>query len=68
MMKILWKIIKIAALVWCALFAVFYFDLDGKLLYYVWEPMMVKRFGKMERKDMTQMPYEMKDPIRPAGD
>ena len=60
MMKILWKIIKIAALVWCALFAVFYFDLDGKLLYYVWEPMMVKRFDKMRRKDATKTPYEQK--------
>ena len=55
------KIIKVLALLWAALFAVFYFDLDGKLLYYVWEPLAVKRYDRMERKDNTEMPYGMKD-------
>ena len=62
-MKILWKIIKIAALAWGALFTVFYFDLDGKLLYYVVEPFMIRHFDKMERRDLTATPYEMKEPV-----
>ena len=33
-MKFIFKIIRIFAIVFAALFAVFYFDLDGKLLYY----------------------------------
>jgi len=61
--KILGKILGIFALLYAALFAVFYFDLDGKFLYYVWEPMMVKRFDKMERKDMTQTPYGPKEDV-----
>ena len=59
-MKLTGKILGILALLWAALFAVFYFDLDGKLLYYVWEPFAVKRFDRMEREDNTKMPYEMK--------
>jgi len=60
-MKIFGKIIKILALVYAALFAVFYFDLDGKFLYYIWEPMMIKRFDNMKREDNTKTPYEEKD-------
>ncbi len=62
-MKIIIKIIGILAAVYAALFAIFYFDLDGKLLYYVWEPFAVRHFDNMKRKDNTQTPYEMKDAI-----
>ena len=62
-LKVLGKIFGIFALVYGALFAVFFFDLDGKFLYYVWEPMMVKRYDKMERKDMTQTPYGPKENV-----
>ena len=64
-MKVVGKIIKILAIVYAALFAVFYFDLDGKFMYYVWEPMMVKHFDNMKREDNTAMPYAMKEKIRP---
>lgn len=60
-MKIIGKIIKILAIVYAALFAVFYFDLDGKFLYYIWEPMMIKRFDNMKRPDNTMTPYEAKE-------
>jgi len=58
--KIIGKLIAIAAAVYAVLFAVFYFDLDGKFLYHVFEPMMVKRFDAMPRKDIMNTPYTMK--------
>ena len=40
------------------LFVIFFFDLDGKLLYNVVEPFMKKHFDNMERKDVLATPYE----------
>ena len=34
------------------LFLVFFFDLDGKLLFYVVEPFLKKHYDNMERKDV----------------
>ena len=62
-MKVIFKILKIFALVYAALFAVFYFDLDGKLLYYVVEPFMIKRFDNMKRQDNLGTPYAPKDKV-----
>ena len=45
-----------------ALFAVFFFDLDGKLLFYVVEPFLKKHYDNMERKDMTKTPYDINTP------
>lgn len=45
-----------------ALFAVFYFDLDGKLLFNVVEPTLKKHYDNMERRDMTKTPYAMNTP------
>ena len=42
-----------------ALFIVFFFDLDGKLLFNVVEPFLKKHYDDMERKDTLQMPYDM---------
>ena len=42
-----------------ALFAVFYFDLDGKLLYYVVEPFLCRHYDKMEREDVTKRAYKI---------
>ena len=42
-----------------ALFAVFFFDLDGKFLFNVFEPFMKNHYDNMERKDMLKMPYDM---------
>ncbi|WP_034444771.1 hypothetical protein [Butyrivibrio sp. AE2032] len=61
--RFLFKILKIAALVYGILFAVFYYDLDGKFMYYIWEPLMIKRFDNMKRPDATAMPYSMKESV-----
>ena len=45
-----------------ALFAVFFFDLDGKFLFYVVEPFLKKHYDNMERKDMTKTPYDINTP------
>ena len=43
-----------------ALFLVFFFDLDGKLLFNVVEPFLKKHYDNMERKDvLTNSPYEI---------
>ncbi len=42
------------------LFLVFYFDLDGKLLYYVYEPWIQKHYDNIkDRRDITDIPYGM---------
>ena len=51
------KTLTAAALVYAGLFVVFYYDLDGKLLYYVVEPFMKKHFDNMERRDPHSVPY-----------
>ena len=45
-----------------ALFVVFFFDLDGKLLFHVVEPFLKKHYDSMERRDMTKSPYEINTP------
>ena len=63
-MKLIKKILKIFSAVYAVLFAVFYFDLDGKLLYYVYEPLMCKHYDNIEgRRNIVEMPYDMKDDI-----
>ena len=59
--KIIKKTVGVLAAAYAGLFAVFYLDLDGKLLYYVVEPFMVKRFDNMERRDPMSVPYEQID-------
>ena len=63
--KVFLKIFGIFAVIYGVLFAVFYWDLDGKFMYYIWEPLMVKRFDNMKRKDNTELPYMMKDSVAP---
>ena len=60
--KLFGKLIGIALLANVALFVVFFFDLDGKLLFYVVEPTLKKHYDNMPRRDMTKMPYEMNKP------
>ena len=63
-MKLIFKILKIFCTVYAALFAVYYFDLDGKLLYYVYEPLMCKHYDNIEgRRNLVDIPYEMKDEL-----
>ena len=56
---ILTKIVLICAAVYGALFAVFFFDLDGKLLFKVVEPFLKNHYDNMERRDMLKSPYEI---------
>lgn len=43
--------------VYAVLFIVFFFDLDGKLLFYVVEPFLCKHYDQMERKNPFDVPY-----------
>ena len=58
-MKFVKKALGIGAVAYAALFAVFFFDLDGKLLYNVVEPMLIKHYDNMERPDVLKTPYDM---------
>lgn len=57
--KKLLKIFVIAFLANAALFAVFFFDLDGKLLFNVVEPFLKKHYDDMDRKDTLKTPYNI---------
>ena len=57
--KFLLKLLGIFVLLNGLLFVVFFFDLDGKLLFNVVEPFLKDHYDKMERKDTLKMPYEM---------
>ena len=57
--KALLKVFVIAFLANAALFVVFFFDLDGKLLFNVVEPFLKKHYDNMERKDVLQEAYDM---------
>ena len=61
-LKILKKIILIGMGVYAALFAVFFFDLDGKALFYGVEPFLNKHYDRMERRDPLKMTYDMDKP------
>ncbi len=60
-LKFIFKLLGILAAIYGILFAVFYYDLDGKFLFYIWEPLMVKRYDNMKRPDNTTTPYSMKE-------
>ncbi|MBO4914154.1 MAG: hypothetical protein J5449_03025 [Oscillospiraceae bacterium] len=59
--RLLGRIFGIFAALYAVLFTVFFFDLDGKLLYYVVEPLLVKHYDKMERRNPLDMPYDIKE-------
>ena len=40
------------------LFVVFFFDLDGKLMFNVVEPFLKKHYDNMERRDVLETPYD----------
>ena len=58
-MKFVKRALALGGVAYAALFAVFFFDLDGKFLFYVFEPFVKNHYDNMERKDMTKMPYDM---------
>ena len=57
--KFFLKLLGIFAVTNIALFVVFFFDLDGKLLFNVVEPFLKKHYDNMERKDALKAPYDM---------
>ena len=57
--RFLLKLLGVALVANVALFIVFFFDLDGRLLFNVVEPFLKKHYDDMERKDTLQMPYDM---------
>ena len=61
-LKILGKVLLIAGGIYAALFAVFFFDLDGKALFYGVEPFLVKHYDKMPRLDPLSKLYETEKP------
>ena len=58
--KKLLKILGVVLVLNIGLFCVFFFDLDGKLLFNVVEPFLKKHYDDMERRDTTlTTPYEI---------
>lgn len=57
--KFIFNTLKIVLLANVALFAVFFFDLDGKFLFHVVEPFLCKHYDNMPRKDTLKTPYDM---------
>ena len=57
--KFLLKFLAIFVAANAVLFVVFFFDLDGKLLFNVVEPFLKKHYDDMERKDTLKAPYDM---------
>ena len=55
--KHLLKLFWIALAANIGLFIVFFFDLDGKLLFNVVEPFLKNHYDNMERKDTLKTPY-----------
>ena len=41
------------------LFLIFFFDLDGKFLFYVVEPFLKNHYDKMPRRDVTKQDYKI---------
>ena len=57
--KFLLKLFGILFAANALLFVVFFFDLDGKLLFNVVEPVLKNHYDNMERKDTLKAPYEI---------
>ena len=57
--KALLKFCLIFVLLNIGIFVIFFFDLDGKLLFNVVEPFLKKHYDNMERKDVLKEAYDM---------
>ena len=68
MKKFVKKALCLGGIGYAALFAVFFFDLDGKLLFNVVEPFLKNHYDNMERKDMHKTPYDMQFEIPQQGE
>ena len=68
LLKFLAKLIGLVLLANIALFVVFFFDLDGKLLFYVVEPFLKDHYDNMERKDVLKSVYDIGKYKKPEYD
>ena len=59
LLKICLKLIAICFGAIAVLFIIFFFDLDGKLLYHVVEPFLKNHYDQMERKDVLKDIYDV---------
>ena len=57
--KFLLKLFGIVLMLNVGLFLVFFFDLDGKLLFRVVEPFLKNHYDNMDRKDVVKEAYDM---------
>ena len=57
--KFLLKFCLIFVLLNVGIFVIFFFDLDGKLLFNVVEPFLKKRYDNMERRDTLAEAYDL---------
>ena len=57
--KFFMKLLGILVVLNIGLFVIFFFDLDGKLLFNVVEPFLKNHYDNMERKDVLKTPYEL---------
>ena len=57
--KALLKLCLIFVLLNVGIFVIFFFDLDGKLLFNVVEPFLKKHYDNMDRKDVIKEAYDM---------
>ena len=57
--KALFKLCLIFVLLNVGIFVIFFFDLDGKLLFNVVEPFLKKHYDNMERKDTLAEAYDL---------
>lgn len=59
LLKLCLKLVGICFAAFAILFTIFFFDLDGKFLYYVVEPFLKKHYDEMERKDVLGDVYDV---------
>ena len=57
--KKLLKLCGVVLVLNIGMFCVFFFDLDGKLLFNVVEPFLKNHYDAMERKDTLKAPYDI---------
>ncbi|MBO6014951.1 MAG: hypothetical protein J6P48_05720 [Oscillospiraceae bacterium] len=57
--KFLLKFCGIFVALNAVIFVIFFFDLDGKLLFNVVEPFLKKHYDNMERRDVLKEPYDL---------
>ena len=60
--RFLLKLLGVALVANVALFIVFFFDLDGKALFYGVEPFLCRHYDRMERRDPLKQKYDMNKP------